>query len=262
MIAALATCRAYPPRLAPSAICGEARSDTVRSPTADISVAGAESAAPLPNASLSRLNVNAVVPRHPWAMPTSPKSSMGPPPCTSCKVKSCRVTSAAPSATKPPLTQCRSADSIRRSSAQGWTCHSMAPRLRPFKEIVPAEPCHRVPEKSPAPTAGGRKRFTIEAGRAMTMTVNTVSTTNRMKGRTNRDCGGGGGGLALCLGERDVGIHHSRKRGPIHRDGFDGETIALVERGQPRHQRVEGRGLQLHAYTRTAGLGPAQCAAQ
>src|SRR5450631_719206 len=103
--------------------------------------------------------------------------------------------------------------------------------LRAFTVTLPAEPCHRVPEKSSAPTEGGRNRCTIDAGNAMTTTVSTASAQIRTKGRRKREPVAATGGLVPCLGKRDIGIHQSRPRSAIHGDGFGSESMALLERG-------------------------------
>ena len=103
--------------------------------------------------------------------------------------------------------------------------------LRAFTVRFPAEPCHRLPEKSSALTEAGRNRFIIEAGNAMTTTASTASAQIKTNGPRTREPVAAAGGLVPCWCERDVGIHQPTPRRTIHGDGFDGETIVLLERG-------------------------------
>src|SRR5258708_16073698 len=109
---------------------------------------------------------------------------------------------------------------------------------------------------------GGRNRVTREAGTPMTATESTANTTIRISGRTKRGRLVSTGGLVPRLGERDVGIHDSRLGGAIHGNGFDRETVALLERGKPGDQNVERRRFQLDAYAGAARLRSAQRAAE
>src|ERR1700674_4082697 len=109
---------------------------------------------------------------------------------------------------------------------------------------------------------GGRNRVTSEAGMAMTATESTANTTIRIPGRTKRGRLVSTGLLMPRLGERDIGIHHSGLGGAIHRNGFDRETVALLERGKPGDQDIERRRFQLYAYTGAARLSSTQCAAE
>src|SRR5579863_413875 len=194
-------------------------------------------------------------PCHPAATPSPRKSSMGPPPLMSCAVKPCRSIFTAASITNPTFTQCRSALNAMPSSATGCSRHSSAPASRPFTVILPAEPCQRLPEKSSATTMGGKKCAAIDAGRAATIAAAIAAIPMRMSGQCERDRAAGS---ALRRGERDAGIHQSRLGRAIQGDRLDGETMPLIERGQPCDQGVERSGLQLHAYAAPIGLSAAQ----
>src|SRR5271168_325601 len=198
-------------------------------------------------------------PCHPAATPSPRRSSMGPPPLTLRAAKPCRSIFTAASITNPTLTQCRSALNAMPSSAAGCSRHSSAPASRPFTVILPAEPCQRLPEKSSADTVGGKKRATIDAGRAATTATAIAAIPMRMSGQCERD---GAAGSALRRGERDAGIHQSRLDRAIQGDRLDGQPMTLIERGQPCDQGVERSGLQLHAYAAPIGLGAAQCAGE
>src|ERR1700723_3537105 len=101
----------------------------------------------------------------------------------------------------------------------------------------------------------GKKCATSDAGNVAMTTARTAASPMRTSGQYER---GGGSGLMLRLGERDVGIHRSRPDRAIHRNGIDREPIMLIERGEPRDHGIEGRGLELHPDTGSA----ASCSAQ
>src|SRR5580658_1125494 len=204
-------------------------------------------------------SLTAAVPRQPASIPRSPKASMGPPPRTFCALNPCPSRRPRASSANPPLTQCTSASIASLKRALGCSCHSSAPALRELNVIVPAEPCHRLPEKSWALTEAGRKRLSSEAGRVATTTAAIAMTPMRTKGQNARARSGGAAVLGPRLRERDTGIDHSRAGRAIHRDRLDREAVARIQRGEPGNHRIEGRCLELHAYSRTgAGL----CAAQ
>ncbi len=118
------------------------------------------------------------------------------------------------------------------SREAGCRRHSSAPASRALTVILPAEPCHRVPEKSSACTAAGSKCVTMEAGSALTATASAASTKmSRTKGQMERAGRAGGRGSAPRRGEGDVGIDHSRSGGTIDGDRIDRKTVALVEGG-------------------------------
>src|SRR6266404_477479 len=231
-------------------MCGDVRFETLMSPTA---------ASGLTRSLFNSLKLMSAMPRHPAATPKSRRSSMGPPPLTSCALKPCRSTSTAASTTKATLTQFTSADSCILSRAAGCRRHSSAPASRPSTRIFPAEPCQILPEKSSACTSGGKKRVTIDAGTAEMTTASIAARPARTSGQYERDRGAD---LASRLSERDAGIHHSRPGGAIHGDRFDREPMTLIERGEPGDQGIEGRRFQLHTDAGPVGLSPAQRVAE
>src|ERR1700722_407880 len=243
----------------PPATCGELRSATSISPTA----ARSEGVGPARSAAMLRMRISAS-PCHPGTRPNVERSAIGPPPCRSDAWKSLRLTSAAPSRTKLPLTQCRSASRRNLNRASGCKCHSRAPASRPATLMRPAEPCHSVPEKSSARTTGGRNLFASEAGSTAMTTTRTPSTPiSAMRGPSER--AGAAGGAALLAPRRsegDVGIDYSRAGGAIDGDRIDRKAVTLIERSKPGHQGIERSRLQLHAYAAAARLRSLQGAAE
>jgi len=99
----------------------------------------------------------------------------------------------------------------------------------------------------------GEKCATSDAGNVAMTTASTAAGLMRTSGGYERQ---GGSGLMRRLDERDVGIHPSRPDRAIHRNGFDRESIMLIERGEPRDHGIEGSGLELHPDTGSAGCVP------
>src|SRR5580698_1324988 len=243
----------------PPATCGELTSATSISPTA----ARSEGLGPARAAAMLRMRISAS-PRHPGATPKLERSAIGPPPRRSDAWKLPRLNAAAPSTTKLPFTQCRSASRRNLNRASGCKCHSRAPASRPATLMLPAEPCQSVPEKSSARAAGGGNLFASEAGSTAMTTTRTPSTPiSAMRGQRDRaGATGGAAFLAPRRSEGDVGIDYSRAGGAIDGDRIDRKAVTLIERSKPGHQGIEGSRLQLHTYAAAARLRSLQGGAE
>ena len=173
--------------------------------------------------------------------------------------------SAVASATKPPFTQCTSAEAFRCNSAAGCRCHSTAPKPREFSVSRPAEPCQTVPEKILGDQGGGKESADHRGGGAPRWPPRSRPAPRRESAVMTSDERSGGGvprtvrpALVLRLTEGDVGIHQSLTLSAVHRDGVDRQTVTRFERGQPGDHGVEGSRFQLHTHTGGVGLSAAQ----